>query len=418
MAISLILLLFPSVAFSKPLLPPISSSPSTELRGVWLTNVASGVLFSPWGINKALKRLSQLNFNTVYPVVWNRGHTFYPSYVAKRVTGRAEEPLLTVMRGGADTLAEIINQAKQEGLSVIPWFEYGFIAPANSDLVKRRPNWLTQSRDSYNSFSDNHLEQDLLNSSSKISNFFVKQIESIRNKAVRQQVWLNPFHPGVQTFITELILEVVSNYDVDGIQLDDHFGMPVDLGYDPYTIKLYQQQHQGLNPPDDPFDPEWMRWRANKITNLMAQIDQAVKSVKPNIKVILSPNSQQFSYKNYLQDWQTWVQRGLVDELILQVYRDNLSSFIAELEKPAVQKVRRLIPVSIGILTGIGNHPVGIEQIQQQVQVVRDRRFNGVSFFYWESLWGYITPESPRQRRKVFQALFPEPALRPKIAQW
>lgn len=48
----------------------------TEIRGVWLTNVASGVLFVPWGINRAINQLSSLNFNTIYPVVWNRGHTF------------------------------------------------------------------------------------------------------------------------------------------------------------------------------------------------------------------------------------------------------------------------------------------------------------------------------------------------------
>jgi len=30
--------------------PPVVS----EIRGVWLTNVASGVLFSPWGVSRAL----------------------------------------------------------------------------------------------------------------------------------------------------------------------------------------------------------------------------------------------------------------------------------------------------------------------------------------------------------------------------
>lgn len=57
-----------------------------EIRGVWLTNVASGVLFVPWGINRALNQLSALNFNTIYPVVWNRGYTFYQSAVAKEVS--------------------------------------------------------------------------------------------------------------------------------------------------------------------------------------------------------------------------------------------------------------------------------------------------------------------------------------------
>jgi uncharacterized lipoprotein YddW (UPF0748 family) len=44
--------------FSLPDLPvntqSINSPQIPEIRGVWLTNVASGVLFVPWGINRAL----------------------------------------------------------------------------------------------------------------------------------------------------------------------------------------------------------------------------------------------------------------------------------------------------------------------------------------------------------------------------
>jgi uncharacterized lipoprotein YddW (UPF0748 family) len=52
---------------------------------------------------------------------------------------------------------------------------------------------------------------------------------------------------------------------------------------------------------------------------------------------------------------------------------------------------------------------VKISHIQKQVKMVRERGFKGVSFFYWESLWGYITPESPQKRREAFQALFSSP---------
>ncbi|WP_347277127.1 family 10 glycosylhydrolase, partial [Coleofasciculus sp. FACHB-712] len=80
--------------------PP--SVASTELRGVWLTNVASSVLFMPWGVNRAMHQLSQLHFNTVYPVVWNRGHTFYPSTVARRKTGRPQDQGLELLGLGRD----------------------------------------------------------------------------------------------------------------------------------------------------------------------------------------------------------------------------------------------------------------------------------------------------------------------------
>ncbi|MFN6561486.1 MAG: glycoside hydrolase family 10 protein [Nostoc sp. ChiSLP01] len=360
---------------------------STEIRGVWLTNVASGVLFVPWGINRALNQLSALNFNTIYPVVWNRGHTFYQSAVAKMTTGSDTQPLLKFMHGGQDVLTKIAKLAKNKDLRVIPWFEYGFMTPHYSELARRYPDWLTIGQQGINSIQDTPPEE-------------------IDNGLVNKQAWLNPLHPQVQEFIQGLIVEVVKNYDVDGIQLDDHFGMPVQFGYDPFTIELYQQEHQGKNPPNDPFNTEWMRWRADKITDFMAEIYQAVKAAKPKAKISLSPNYQAFAYKYYLQDWENWVKKGLVDELILQVYRSDKNSFIAQLEQPSVKLAQTLIPVGIGILSGTVHNPVKIPQIKAQVQAVRDRNFDGISFFYWESLWGYIVPESPQQRRKAFLDMF------------
>lgn len=51
------------------------------------------------------------------------------------------------------------------------------------------------------------------------------------------------------------------------------------------------------------------------------------------------------------------------------------------LSQPEVQNARLTIPVSVGILTGIWNNPVNIQQITEQVKVVREQNFNGVSFF-------------------------------------
>lgn len=394
---------------------PPATQPSPELRGVWLTNVSSGVLFAPWAIDRAIQKLSQLHFNTVYPVVWNRGHTFYPSRVAERVTGQSQAPFLTISRGGSDVLEEIIKDGHQHGLSVIPWFEYGLMVPADSAIARKHPDWLTNTKDGKMYLSEDKANEDFLkNAQSKKSGAIAQWLHVKRQNNAIRQVWLNPVHPAVQAFIKDLIIEIAMNYEMDGVQLDDHFGMPVELGYDPYTVKLYQKEHQGKKPPTNPRDPEWMRWRASKVTSFVEKIVNAVKTVRSNAKISLSPNSHYFSYQNYLQDWKTWVERGLVDELVLQVYRTDINSFKRELEQPAVTFARQKIPVSVAILSGTWNRPVDVKQIEEQVKVVRDRGLSGVSFFYWETLWGYLTPDSPHQRRKIFQTLFAQPAERPK----
>lgn len=392
-----------AIARFNPFDPPQTAvNSATEIRGVWITNVNSTVLFLPWEINRALYQLAQLNFNTVYPVVWNRGTSFYPSVVARRVTGHLQDSLLNIMRFGRDVLSEIIKQGHREGLRVIPWFEYGFMAPLHSQLVRRHPDWVTLPQN--NSNSEEPTAQDLRKATLP---------NRIKNKLYRfikiKTVWLNPFHPDVQNFLEDLVLEVVMKYNLDGIQFDDHLGLPVELGYDRYTLKLYKQEHNGKLPPNNPRDPEWMRWRANKITNFVERVIKRVKSVKPDCLISLAANPQEYAYNDSLQDWKTWLERGMIDELLVQIYRNNQPDFLTELTHPSIQKARQKVPVGIGILSGTFGNSVDTEQIKQQVKEVRDRKLKGISFFYWETLWSYFTPDPPRQRRQVFQDLLSPP---------
>ncbi|MGC1245055.1 MAG: family 10 glycosylhydrolase [Spirulinaceae cyanobacterium] len=359
-----------------------------ELRGVWLTNIDSDVLFSRSRLAQAISTLDQLNFNTLYPTVWNWGYTLYPSQVAQRVIGQKLDPEPGLQN--RDMLQEVISIKRDlsPAMDVIPWFEFGFMAPADSELAKRHPDWLT-----------NRLDGDKI------------WLEG----NVHERVWLNPLHPEVQKFITDLVVEVVSNYDIDGIQFDDHFGIPSDFGYDSFSIKLYQQEHNGKLPPNNYEDPEWMRWRAGKITNSFKQVFQAVKKTKPAVLVGLSPNPHEFAYEKYLQDWHTWEREGYIEELIVQVYRRDLERFKQELAHPSLQVAKNHIPTGIGILSGIKPIPIPLKNIQQQVQTVREQNFAGVSFFFYESLWN-LSEEPAEQRQSCFKAMFPTAAKRPSLS--
>ncbi len=353
-----------------------------EVRGVWLTNIDSDVLFSPEKTTNAIANLAELNFNTLYPTVWNWGYTLYPSAVAKQVIGIELDP--TEGLQGRDVLQEIIEQGHQKGMAVIPWFEFGFMAPADSELAKLHPEWLTQRADGSTIWLEGKMYE---------------------------RVWLNPLHPEVQEFITDLIVELVSNYDVEGIQIDDHFGYPSELGYDDYTVNLYQQEHNGKLPPRNAQDPQWIRWRADKITDYVAELFQAIKLANPQAIVSLSPNPQGFSLKSFLLDWQTWERKGLIEELVMQIYRDNNNSFTNELIKPEIISAKGNIPVSIGILSGLKGRPVLFDRIRQQVGIARARNFAGVAFFFYESLWN-IGTESPEQRKADLKSLFINPVNR------
>ncbi|XTZ11986.1 MAG: glycoside hydrolase family 10 protein, partial [cyanobacterium endosymbiont of Rhopalodia inflata] len=206
-----------------------------------------------------------------------------------------------------------------------------------------------------------------------------------------------------------------------------HFGIPFDFGYDDVTVALYQQEHHGKLPPTPPRNlkttnnctidnqvwQEWTRWRAEKITSYMTELFKAIKDTNPSSIVSLSPNPQPFSANCYLLDWHQWERRGLIEELILQVYRPNLQDFERELRSPEVQQAKQHIPFGIGVLSGLKDRPVPIKRIIKQVETIRQKQFSGISFFFYESLWNFDT-ESAKARQSSYQKLFPTKVSRPE----
>jgi uncharacterized lipoprotein YddW (UPF0748 family) len=178
---------------------------------------------------------------------------------------------------------------------------------------------------------------------------------------------------------------------------------------------LYREEHLGLLPPEDPNDHNWRRWRSQKLTEYIRDLFKAIKNRRTNTIISLSPNYQDFAYNFYLQDWRTWQRYGFVEELVLQVYRDDLTAFAAELQRPEVQLAQRNIPTAVGILTGLKTRGVPISQVEAQLNKVRNLGLAGSAFFFYESIWNFA-PESASDRAAALKKMFPEPAIRPSIA--
>ena len=323
-----------------------------EIRGVWITNIDSDIYQSENNIEQGLQKLKKLGFNTIYPVVWNRGFTLYKSPITQKIFGSevAED------FKGRDVLNEIIKAANGD-FRVIPWFEYGLMTPPGSPLEIQKPEWLTKTNSGGNIQDSN--------------------------------CWLNPCHPEVQQFMTELIADVAERYDIDGIQLDDHFGMPANMGFDSFTKKLYSDETGKAVPKLNSNAESWNNWRMNKISNLLKKVVAAVKSKKGECIISISPNPLDSSIADFLADWQTWERDGIVEELVLQVYRPSLSIFETEVDKAEVKNARNHVPTVVGILTGLkpDDKRVSLDLIKEQVQATRKRDFAGFSFFFQGSLF-------------------------------
>lgn len=337
---------------SAPASQPPAPAPAQPLRAVWFTLNDMGTLRDGPKLEEAVRQLGRLGFTTLYPVVWNGGYT----YSASTVTQQRQLQSFT-LRGlqGQDPLAELIRLARAQGMQVLPWFEFGFMAPPTSELALRHPQWLTQKRDG----------------------------GTTSMSAAGEVVWLNPFRPEVQQLLIDLMVDVVRLYDVDGVQFDDHFSLPNAFGYDPFTRALYRKE-TGRAVPANPQDAAWVRWRADKLTAFLRRLRTALKTQNPRLIFSLSPNYADFAYKLQLQDWRAWVKAGLVDEVVVQLYRPDLESFTAELGRPEFAETK--VPMAVALMAGQRQRPSDLLLLQGKVAAARQRGL-GVAFFHYAPLW-------------------------------
>jgi uncharacterized lipoprotein YddW (UPF0748 family) len=350
-------------------------------KAVWLTNIDSQVMNSRANLAEGMRRLRDLGFSTIYPVVWQRGYTLYPSEVVRQLAGAAILPNSPFI--GRDVLAEIIELARPLKMRVIPWFEYGLMVPPSSSIARKNKDLLTLD------INDN-----------------LQRVQGV-NGELDPNAWLNPCHYRVRRFMVDMIVEVVKKYPVAGIQLDDHFCFPQEMGYDKFTQQLFEQHNFGESAPVEHDSQVWLQWGSEQLTELLRQIVRGVKSVRRDCIVSISPNPLHFSFARYLADWKTWQELGLMDELVLQVYRDRLDAFEFELGKPEVQSARNKIPTSIGILTGLRTRPIPSPIIKEQVASIYTQQFSGLACFFYETLFhAQLTPNPLRRTQSQLVDMF------------
>lgn len=349
----------------------------TGIRGVWLTNVDSNVLNSRAGIEEAVAICDELNINTIFVVTYNKAVTTYPSQVMEDLTGTRIGTQYT----GRDPLRELIDIAHERDIKVFAWFEYGFAAFNGSPgpILEVRPEWAAIGS----------------NGDQVVKNGFY---------------WLNSLLPEVQNFMTDLVLEVVTNYpDIDGVQGDDRLpAMPSEGGYDPYTIAEYASEHGGMEPPSDRLDPEWLRWRADRLNIYAEDLYDAVKALNPDCIVAHSPSPLDFGYREYLQDYDTWVKNGYSDIVSPQLYRrDDQGLAIyrnllqGQIDRVGTENKSIFYP---GVLSFLGSYIPREEFLAGMILENRKNGITGEVHFFYNTLL---------VRESVFKAMYSGKAIFP-----
>ncbi len=348
-----------------------------EIRGVWIPRVAE--LNSREGIASLLDRMKRANLNCAFVNVWSRGYPLWKSAVFHAETGQWTDPAL----GDRDLLAEFVDEARQRGVAVVAWAEYGFVAgytgnrPEGSmgPILDAHPDWIARSKSGEVQFS------------------WAEPFKSY---------WLSHTHPEAQEFLFKLMAELAEKYQVDGIQFDRARYPQLDCGYDEATKSLYAAEHEGAGPPNDERDPEWMRWRAEKLDRFVAELTRRIKASNWRMLVTNAPIKYDYSYVNFLQRYPEWWKSGALDFVSPQLYVPATFERDLDAQSAALTETRRLAP-------GVNLANRDTEELIRTIRSVRARGLAGVVIWSWVALSDASLGALDRLAETVYQ----EPARLP-----
>ncbi len=301
--------------------------PKREMRSSWLTTIwgldwpASNYIIpstgSAYHINAQkdqligiLEKLQEANINTLFfqmrsecDAMYNSSYEPWSSYL---VATRGMDP-------GYDPLQFAIEEAHKRGMEIHAWlnpyrFEssVGKYAGKAGDYRLTHPEWVLEYPD---------------------------KADGSKNVSL-----LDPGNPGVRELISNIVDEIITNYDVDGLIFDDYFyaygGTPSDL--DSYSQANFKPAEMNL---DD--------WRRDNVNKMVADVYQVIQNKKPYVTFGLSPFgiwttdpavaasegltlpegiTGMDAYKEIYCDPVNWLKNGTVDYISPQLYWPTTST--------------------------------------------------------------------------------------------
>lgn len=347
---------------------------------MWIPNTDTNFFESRETIAQGVDELARGGINVLFPVVWSKGATLYPSEVMRSITGEA----IDARYAGRDPLAEVIFEAHRRGLEVIPWFEYGFCAGHErypGKLLTAKPEWAAIGVDG----------------KPVVKNGFL---------------WMNALDPQVQDWMSSLVLEVCRGYDIDGVQGDDRLpALPCEAGYDSGTAAAWKKITR-KDPPKDPRDAAWTQWRAELLTDYLAALREDVKRIDDNLVFSMAPGAPSWAYREYLQQQERWMERGLIDALHPQAYERKESGYDKQIDalldfKWIAKQRDKLFP---GVLSRIAEWRATPELLEYAVKANRKAKLEGEVYFFHQGLLDHDGA--------LLKALAKGPYAKPATAPW
>ncbi len=310
-----------------------------ELRGVW-----SGYQVKPdW--DTATQKLSAANFNAVFPYVCSSGIAYYHSQVLP-VSQFAQQH---------DYLAEAVSAAHKHNIAV----------------------------------HARVLALEMLFAAEQTKAAFAAAGRLMTNSQGETAPWLCPTDPRNRQLLERIVTELVTHYDIDGLQFD-YLRYP---GRDYCLCQRCRRQFAADTGaqisqwpqdvlPGGPGAPQFNKWRQEQLTALLSDLVAQARAARPDIVISAAvfPRWAEHSAR-FGQDAARWVQLGLLDFVAPMNYTADRLDFATWLLTQ-----RKAIGGRVPLVVGMG--PLsdacqfdGPEQLAEQIQIARSFGAGGFIIF-------------------------------------
>jgi uncharacterized lipoprotein YddW (UPF0748 family) len=264
-----------------------------------------------------------------------------------------------------------------------------------------------------NPFRASHSTSGPLNSTSIVRKM-PNQVVKLRNG----MYWFDPADPLTQNHVSDVVKEIIKNYEVDGIHFDDYFYPYKEYNggadFPDYKSWTAYQKSGGLLSRAD--------WRRDNVNQFVKRIYTEIKSIKNEVKFGISPFgiwkpgfpegiSGSSQYDELFADAKLWLNEGWVDYFAPQLYwkiggSQDFESLLNWWQSEN-KKNRHLFP---GINTvGIKNVADKSQEIVNQILLDRklDSKDKGVIH------WSIAGISKNKTMQNALKELYKEPAILP-----
>jgi uncharacterized lipoprotein YddW (UPF0748 family) len=268
--------------------PAMASAPTpttepAEVRAVWVDAFHAGIKTREQ-VDKLIADALRANLNTLIVQVRKRGD----AYFSRSREPRANDPDLAPEP--YDPLDYVVAQAHAAGLEVHAWLNIFNVGTSSRVWREHATDW-----------------------------------GSRRPGGNPAGGYLDPGHPDAAAYTQQVLLNLVRDYDVDGIHMDYvRYPEGGDWGYNPTSVARFDLAY-GREGVPAPSDPEWSQWRRDQVTSFVRDFYGNATELKPALKVSAAliafgagPTTDQEwqrsrTYGEVYQDWKGWLEEGILD---------------------------------------------------------------------------------------------------------